>query len=387
MTEVDGSPTPTTSVPTVGILGGGQLGRMLALAAIRMGLSVHFLVPKDSSSVDGLGQTTVGDWKDPEVLIPFARSCDVITVESEWAPLEYIEALNIPLPPCWPSSHTLSIIRDKGRQKQCLAGAGLPVPRFACCTTLEEAVAFIETTTFPVLVKRYQGSYDGYGNATVRSMDELHEAWKQLANNQGALVEEWVPFEQELSVLIARRPGGSYVTYPVAYTEQRDHRCHAVEVPASLPAKSQEAAIGISTKAIEAVEGVGILAVELFLTQDGSILINELAPRPHNTGHYSIEANYTSQFENHLRAILDWPLGSPELRTPVAVMVNIIGQHDRPVAIDTIVRALDVDDVSIHIYGKDSSRPKRKMGHVTVTGNQLTEAREKAERAAAMIIL
>ena len=381
MSEVIGQ-----SFPTIGIMGGGQLGRMMALAAIRMGMTVRFMVPKATGGTQGLGTTYVGNWTDPSILEPFVDGCDVITVESEWAPIEAVENLNTSVP-CYPRSSTLSLIRDKGIQKTTLRDAGLPVPSFACCSSYTDALEYIEQIGFPVVVKRFKGSYDGYGNATAHSVDELKEAWTQLADENGVLVESWVPFVRELSVLVARTPGGKHVTYPVAYTEQKDHRCHAVEVPASLDAETTKKALEIGIGAVEAVDGIGLTAVELFEMEDGQILVNELAPRPHNTGHYSIEACFTSQFENHLRGILDWPLGSPSLRVPCAVMVNILGHREHTVTVDTVIQALNSNDVSVHIYGKEEARPKRKMGHATATGDDMTTVRGKAELTASQIIL
>ncbi len=376
---------PGPSLPTVGILGGGQLGRMLALAAIRMGIQVRFLIPESAGPVEGIGFTDVGDWNDPYVLAAFAEKCDVITVESEWAPLEHVEALPPPIPPLRPSPRSLSLIRDKGVQKKLLADANLPVPDFACCASIEEAIGAAERFSFPVVLKRFQGSYDGYGNATVRDRRSIELAWEKLADERGLLVESWVPFVRELSVLIARRPGGEQVTYPVAYTEQRDHRCHAVEVPAQISASTEEQARRIGLKAVEAVDGIGVTAVELFEREDGTILVNELAPRPHNTGHYSIEGCHTSQFENHLRGILDWPLGDPSLRAPHAVMVNVLGQESLPGQGCNIQDALDVPGVAVHLYGKKEAHPGRKMGHVTATGTAPGPIRKRAERAASSI--
>lgn len=381
MSEVTGN-----SFPTIGIMGGGQLGRMMALVAIRMGMSVRFMVPKPTGGTKGLGTTLVGDWKDPSVLEKFVEGCDVITVESEWAPIEAVESLGTSVP-CYPKSSTLSIIRDKGIQKTTLRDAGLPVPEFACCSSYSEAHEYAEKIGFPVVVKRFKGSYDGYGNATAHSTEELKSAWTQLADENGVLIEAWVPFTRELSVLVARTPKGQCETYPVAYTEQRDHRCHAVEVPAKISLETEKKALEIGIGAVEAVDGIGITAVELFELEDGSIYINELAPRPHNTGHYSIEACFTSQFENHLRGILSWPLGSPYLRVPCAVMVNVLGHRSEPVLVDSMIDSLAINEASVHIYGKEETRPKRKMGHVTVTGTDVTAVRTKAEQAASQIIL
>lgn len=375
------------SFPTIGILGGGQLGRMTALAAIRMGLHVRFLAPRPDGPMMDLGEAIVGDWTDPDVLRDFAGPCAVVTVESEWAPAEHLAAVLPPGTALWPRPETLHLIRHKGRQKETLVRAGLPVPDFACCSTVDAALDAAGSFGYPVLLKQYRGSYDGYGNATVQSPEALKAAWPDLAADDGLLVERFVPFERELSVLVARRPGGEQVTYPVAYTEQRDHRCHAVVVPAQIPAGVAAEAQRVGRAAVEAVDGVGLTAVELFELADGRILVNELAPRPHNTGHYSIEGSHTSQFENHVRAILDWPLGSPELRAPVAVMVNVLGHREGAPGLEGYRKALAVPGAAVHIYGKEAVRPRRKMGHVTVTGTDPQETRRRAEEAAELIQL
>jgi 5-(carboxyamino)imidazole ribonucleotide synthase len=238
------------------------------------------------------------------------------------------------------------------------------------------------------MLKRLKGSYDGYGNATVRNAQELHTAWHKLSDESGLMIEVWVPFVRELSVLVARRPGGDHVIYPVAYTEQRDHRCHAVVVPADIKAETARRARQIALGAVEAVQGVGLTAVELFEMEDETILINELAPRPHNTGHYSIEGSYTSQFENHLRAILDWPLGDPALREPVAVMINVLGHREasQPET-NGYQKALSIPGAAVHLYGKTGVHARRKMGHITATGSDPFEVRARAEEAANAIRL
>ncbi|MEX1056010.1 MAG: ATP-grasp domain-containing protein, partial [Rhodothermales bacterium] len=230
-------------------------------------------------------------------------------------------------------------------------------------------------------------SYDGYGNATVRSEDELKAAWSALAADDGLMIEAFVPFEQELSVLVARRPGGEHVVYPVAHTEQRNHRCHAVVVPAVAESAVIAEAKRVGLAAVDAVQGEGLTAVELFQAPGGSILINELAPRPHNTGHYSIEACYTSQFENHVRAVLDLPLGNADLREPAAVMINVLGTRDGVAGTEGLQEALGIPGARVHLYGKPRVRPNRKMGHVTVTGVDRDEVRSRAEMAASFIRL
>ncbi len=377
---------PTQCIPVIGILGGGQLGRMTAMAALRMGLQVRFLVPEPTGSAESLGETMVGDWQDPAVLRHFASGCTVVTVESEWAPADLLEPVLPKDTALWPKAETIKWIRDKGTQKRVLAKAGLPLPDFACCTTLEEALAAAERLGYPVVLKRYRGSYDGYGNFTAHTPEALANGWARLAQEDGLLVEVWIPFVRELAVLVARSPSGQEVLYPVVYTEQREHRCYLVQAPADVPDAVATEAQRLARAAVEAIGGVGIMAVELFELSDGRLLINELAPRPHNTGHYTIEGCYTSQFENHVRAILDWPLGSPELREPVAVMVNILGQRrSDQLDLSGLPEALRIPGVFIHLYGKTAVRPGRKMGHVTATGRDANEVRHRAETAASLI--
>ncbi len=359
---------------------------MLALAAIRMGLNVRFLLPRPEGSVDGLGEAMVGDWTDPEVLHRFASACSVLTVESEWAPAEEAAGVLLSGVAIWPSPYTIGLIQDKGRQKSVLKEAGLPVPSFTLPASLEEALRDADILGYPLLLKKRLGSYDGYGNADVKDASGLRTAWNRL-HEGGVMLEAWAPFVRELSVIIARRPGGEHVVYPVALTVQKDHRCHSVVAPAPIEPAVAERARQTALRAVEAVDGVGVTAVEMFEMPDGNVLVNELAPRPHNTGHYSIEGCYTSQFENHLRAILDWPLGSPALRAPVAVMVNVLGEREGEPDPTTVPDALSMPGVSIHLYGKTEVRPKRKMGHVTITGADASDALSRAEMSARRIRL
>ena len=372
--------------PRVGILGGGQLGRMLALAGIRMGLRIRFLSPSPAGPMEGLGEQIVGDWHDPEVLQRFASGCEVVTVESEWAPADRLAAA-VDGVAVHPVPETIRLIRHKGVQKERLREAGLPVPDFIRAPTLEAALSAAEELSYPVLVKKYQGSYDGYGNATARNPEDVRAAWNDLSDQDGVLVEEWVPFDRELAVLVARRLDGVHVTYPVAHTIQKSHRCHTVIVPADVPESVSAEARRVALGAVEAVGGIGITAVELFAMHDGSILVNELAPRPHNTGHYSIEGCHTSQFENHLRAVLGWPLGNPDLREPVAVMVNLLGTRSGRPSLNGLTDALAVPGVAVHVYGKPEVKPDRKMGHVTATGTVADEVLSRALHAANTIRL
>ncbi len=372
-----------TTMPTVlGILGGGQLGRMLALAAIRMGVAVRFLAPEDEGGVRGLGEATFADWTCPDVLGAWAEGCTAVTVESEWAPADVLAAA-APGLRLYPSPACLAVIRDKGAQKTALQAAGLPTPAFVLVDALAGAAAAARALGYPVLLKRRWGSYDGYGNATAHDEASLEAGWARLGG-EGLMLEAFAPFVRELSVLVCRTDAGARVVYPVLETVQRDHRCHSVVAPAPVAEATAQEAVRVASAAVEAVGGVGNVAVELFEMEDGRILINEMAPRPHNTGHLTIEACYTSQFENHVRAVLGWPLGSPELRTPAAAMVNIIGRRSGPADASALAGALGAPYASVHLYGKARSRPRRKMGHVTATASTTAEALRIAEEAAAL---
>lgn len=378
---------PNDNFPTIGIMGAGQLGRMTAYSALRMGLSVHLLTPHPTGSMEGVGQTTVADWSDPKMLKAFAEPCSVITLENEWAPIDAMDRARPDDTALWPSPDTLQIIRHKGVQNDTLLAAGLPLPEYHRCTTLDEAREAADKLGYPVVVKQYRRSYDGYGNAFATNEDDLKDAWPDLRGEDGLLVENKVDFVQELSALVARRPGGEHVVSPIAFTEQRDHRCHAVVVPADISPEIEQEARQVAVAAVEAVDGVGLNAVELFHDPDRGILVNEIAPRPHNTGHYSIEGAHTSQFDNHVRAVLDWPLGNPDLRVPNTVMVNILGHRQGKPRTRGLTEALDIPDVSVHIYGKSDVRPNRKMGHVTATGADRELIRERAEQAAELVQL
>ncbi len=373
--------------PILGILGGGQLGRMTALAAIRMGVPVRFLVPEKTGSIEDFADVTVGDWTDARVLRAWARGCTAITVESEWAPADVLAGVLPEGVGLWPAPATLVAIRDKAVQKATIQKAGLPMPDFRVCHSRAELDRAALALGLPLMLKKRRGSYDGYGNHLCRAASDLDAGWKHLAGDDGLVAEAWVDFTAELSVLVARTPLGKTEVYPVFWTEQRDSRCHAVVVPGGFSDEVEREARRIALGAVEAVAGVGITAVELFLTADGRVLVNELAPRPHNTGHVTIEACHTSQFENHARAVLGLPLGDAGLRVPAACMVNVLGQRRATASGQTLAAALGVPGAAVHLYGKRSVSPRRKMGHVTVTADTPEIARERAEHAAGLLKL
>ncbi|MBC8144144.1 MAG: ATP-grasp domain-containing protein, partial [bacterium] len=253
---------------------------------------------------------------------------------------------------------------------------------FASIDSHDNALEFGSLHGYPFVLKSRRNGYDGYGNATIRNADAIDEGWKKItrdADDVDLYAEDFVSFESELAVMIARGRDGSIATYPLVETVQRSHICHLVSVPARVDDDVARRAMQYACGAVEAINGVGIFGVELFVTGDGEVLVNEMAPRPHNSGHYTIEGCVTSQFENHIRAVMGWPLGSTELRAPAVAMVNILGRGDESGMLDDYPSALANPRTHVHIYGKRESRIGRKMGHVTVLADTLEQAIAEAE--------
>ena len=373
------------SSPVLGILGGGQLGRMTALAAARLGVPVRILTPTVSGPAAPFADVTVADWTDPFVLRDWAEECAVVTVESEWAPADRLVEVLPEAVALRPGVETLVAVRHKGRQRARFADHGLPQPDSVWAASVDEAIEAVDRFGAGVL-KQFEGSYDGYGNATCRTPDEVRAAWAALAADDGLLVEACVPFDAEAAVTVARRADGVAVVYPVVRSEHRDHRLHVATLPAGFPTDVERRAGDVAQATIEALGATGVATVELFVTADGSVLVNEVAPRPHNTAHLTIDASHTSQFENHVRAVLGLPLGDPGLRVPAACMVNVLGRREGETRPD-LRAALDVPGASVHLYGKAHVRPDRKMGHVTATASTVEDARARAERAAEAVDL
>lgn len=377
----------TVTSPTVGIMGGGQLGRMMAAAALRLGVETRILQTDRSGPADGLARVFTGDWHDESTVSRFAAECDVITFENEWVELDTLMRVMPPWTKLWPTADAMAGVRDKIRQKNLAKAEGLPVGEFRACATLDEARDAAQAFGYPVLFKRPTHSYDGYGNRTVEGEADVQGAYEALADGGRVLVEKFVPFERELAVLVARSVSGEVVTYPVAATVQKNHRCEAVELPAPIPAAVDQLASELARRTAVVYGVVGIAGVELFQLADGTLLVNEIAPRPHNTGHYTIDACVTSQFENHIRAVLDYPLGDPSLIAPATVMVNVLGKREGATSLEHLPAALGVPGANVHLYGKREVRPGRKMGHVTVVGDTLEDVRKRANMAAERLLL
>jgi 5-(carboxyamino)imidazole ribonucleotide synthase len=375
----------------IAILGGGQLARMSAAAAYRLGCEVGIVArPGDDSPALLLAtERFVGDWSSPALLDAVAACADVVLLENEFiAPdiLRYLEATG----KCQvvPSSQTIALVQDKFFQKTALAQAGLPVPRFTAVDTPDDVLAASHRFGLPLVLKCRTNGYDGYGNELIRGTADIAPAFEKLLRRGSPLmVEEFIPFTKELAVMAVRNQRGEEVIYPVVETIQHAHVCHTVLAPAAVSETTAANVTALARQVLEAIHGTGIFGIELFLLNDGEVLINEIAPRPHNSGHYTIEACETSQFENHIRSGLNLPLGSPRMRTPVAVMVNLLSGFEAPAQPTGLETALQVPGVTVHLYGKKASRPGRKMGHVTALGADLVETRERALRAARAIAI
>ncbi len=362
---------------TIGILGGGQLGRMMAFDAQRMGMKVVVLDPDPNAPAGQVAnQHIVGSFRDPQKIAELAQVCDVVTVEIEHVDADALETLEKQGVSVQPSSKTIRLVQDKYAQKQYFDTLGIPLAPFVDVRDEQGAYQAGEQLGFPFILKAKKLAYDGRGNAVVRTHDDIPQAFKALGG-QNLYAEGWIPFTKELAVIIGRGLDGSVVAYPVVETVQKDNICHVVTAPATISAKAMHQAQEMARAAVSSLDGAGIFGVELFLQADGKVLLNEIAPRPHNSGHYTIEACSTSQFEQHIRAITGLPLGKADLRVPAAVMVNILGQETGEATQALVDQAVAISGASLHWYGKSESRPQRKMGHVTVTGETLEDIKER----------
>jgi phosphoribosylaminoimidazole carboxylase len=362
---------------TIGILGGGQLGQMMAFDAQRMGMKVVVLDP-DSNAPAGqvANQHIVGSFRDSQMIAELAQVCDVVTVEIEHVDTEALEALEKQGVKVQPSAKTIRLIQDKFAQKQHFAAKEIPVAPFVEVADEQVVYQAGEKLGFPFILKAKKLAYDGRGNAVVRTREDIPQAVKALGG-QGLYAEGWIPFTKELAVMITRGLDGTVVAHPVVETIQKDNICHVVIAPANISVKATQQAEKIALEAVSSLDSAGIFGVELFLIADDTVLLNEVAPRPHNSGHYTLEACKTSQFEQHIRAITGLPLGETDLRVPAAVMVNILGQETAEATQALVDKAVNIPGASLHWYGKSESRPQRKMGHVTVTGDSLENIAEQ----------
>ncbi|WP_439879983.1 5-(carboxyamino)imidazole ribonucleotide synthase [Pontibacter sp. MBLB2868] len=360
----------------LGILGGGQLGRMLMQAGLDFNLYTLVLDPDENAPCkDICNEFFVGSFRDFDTVYAFGKNCDILTIEIEHVNADALEKLEQEGVKVYPDAQTVRTIQDKGLQKEFYKQHNIPTSDFMILkdkAELEDNLHFL-----PAFQKLRREGYDGRGVVRLGGIADTVKAFEEPS-----VLEKLVTFDKEISVIVARNADGEVTAFPVV--ELSFHPEHnlvdSLFAPANVPFKLQRLAIEIATRVIESFNMVGILAVEMFLTKDGQILVNEVAPRPHNSGHHTIKANYTSQYEQHLRAILNLPLGSTEIQS-AAVMLNLLGEpgFDGEAKYEGLEKALAVPGVYIHLYGKKYTRPARKMGHITVLGQTIEEAQQRAD--------
>lgn len=383
------SPEAAAPVPTIGMVGGGQLARMSHQAGIALGVSLRVLAaaPDDSAALIS-PSTDVGDPGDPDDLARFATGVDVLTYDHELVDLDALASIESQgTATSRPSAEALRFATDKAHQRREFAAAGLPLPRHEVTADRDVAEAAAARLGWPAVLKTARGGYDGRGVWIVDGPDALSARLDDLTDRSGVLaeviVEEAVRLEREMAVIVVRAPDGTGRSYPVTETVQVDGICRETITPARLPGEVAEESRRIAERAAEVAGAVGLIAVELFY--DGtSVTINEVATRPHNSGHWSIEGAVTSQFENHLRAVAGLPLGSTDLVAPVVVSANVLGHADGRDPRDHLAAALAVPGAHVHLYAK-GPRAGRKLGHVTVLADSIDDARHRARTAVAAL--
>ncbi|WP_306353641.1 5-(carboxyamino)imidazole ribonucleotide synthase [Flavobacterium sp. '19STA2R22 D10 B1'] len=365
----------------LGILGGGQLGKMLLTETRKFDIQTYVLDPSDEApSKIACNQFFQGDLMDYDTVYRFGKQVDVLTFEIEHVNIEALEQLELEGIKVYPSPKTLKLIQNKGTQKDFYAEHNIPTASYTRFNTLEALKSAVENKQidFPFVWKSTQFGYDGNGVKVIRSTHDF-----EGLPSVECIAESMIPFKNELAVIVTRNPSGQIKTYPVVEMEFHPtaNQVEYVICPARIDTKIAEKARAIALNVSEKFNHVGLLAVEMFQTHDDEILINEVAPRPHNSGHYSIEASYTSQFEQHIRAILDLPLGNTDSKV-AGIMVNLVGAENFSgnVIYENIETILSWDGVTPHIYGKKETRPFRKMGHVTIVNEDIAEARKIAEK-------
>lgn len=369
----------------VGIVGAGQLARMMAQAAIPLEIELTLLA---ASANDGAAkvvpQVIVGAPDDPQRMRELAERVDALTFDHELVDPDHLAALEADGFAVWPSAATMALAQNKRRQRAELGAMGFPVPAFRDIETFDDLAAFGSEHDWPIVIKASRGGYDGRGVWIARSEDEARGVFDEArAHGTVLLVEQFLPLDRELAVLVARRPSGEVAVYPAVETVQRNGVCNELRVPlTSVGAHAAEAEV-MARRIAEETQAVGIMAVEFFIAND-TLYVNELAPRPHNSGHWTIEGAQTSQFEQHLRAVLDLPLGATGLTGPAVATVNVLGPADGSDPAERLPVVMAMPGVHVHLYGKEA-RPGRKLGHVTVVGNDADDVFARAVRAARVL--
>ncbi len=366
---------------TIGIVGGGQLGRMLTEAAHKLKFRVVVLDPTPNSPAGQVAdEQIIGDFKKREDILKLAEVSDFITFEIESADNETLEELIKKGKIVHPAPNILKIIKDKFNQKVFLVNKNIPVAEFVLIDTVEQAEKQAEIFGYPYLLKARFDAYDGRGNFVVRNKSDISEAFQKLTKSP-IYAEKFVTFEKELAVVSARDTFNTIQSYEVVETIHKNNICHIVRSPAVVSPEIRQKAKDLAEKVLENLKGVGVFAVEMFLLKNGELLVNEIAPRVHNSGHHTIEAYSVSQFEQHIRAITGMHLLAPVATSTSAVMVNILGDRDGKATLKGGSELKDKNGIHLHIYGKMETRKERKMGHITALADTVPEAEERALNA------
>lgn len=354
---------------SIGIFGSGQLGKMTAIAAKHMGYRVHIFSPSNDSPAGQVADLELqADYTDLQAVENFAKNVDVITLEFENVPTEALDAA-ANYTPVHPGANTLSKTQNRGLEKQLLVELEIPTCKFQVVTSLEELVT-ASNELMPAILKTTTDGYDGKGQAVIRSQSDVEQAWNSLNTNE-AILEEFIDYDFEFSVIGARSSSGQFAAYPPIRNMHENQILDISIVPSGIASDVSDKATTIVGQIMERLDTIGMLCVEFFY-RDGEILVNEMAPRPHNSGHLTIEATATSQFEQQVRAVCGLPLGSTRLTSPAA-MANLLGDHWQN-GVPNWAQALAMPDVKLHLYCKDEPKPKRKMGHLTAIASSADEA-------------
>ena len=371
----------------MGIIGGGQLGQMMTEVAGKLNLEVIVLDPGDNPPAVQAGASQIkGDLRDSEKIKELAKNSDFLTWEIEHINAEVLEQLEQTGAKVNPSPKTLSQIKDKYLQKEYLKENGIPTAPFRKVENEQEIEDAARELGLPLLLKTRFGGYDGRGNHVIHSVEEINDGFEKLGKEY-LYVEGFVEFEKELSVIAVRDKEGTIKTYPVVETIHENNILQVVLAPAPVSSEQSLKATDFAKKVLEHLEGAGVFGIEMFLTKGGEIMVNEIAPRVHNSGHFTIEACEVSQFENQLRAVSEMELGSTGMKVGAAVMVNILGERNGIAEVSGAKEAEGLGDVYVHIYGKKDVKPERKMGHLTVVGDNMEEVLERANKAKSLITI
>lgn len=366
----------------VGIVGGGQLGRMMAYEAKKMGFFVSILDPTLHSPAGQVADNQIlANFNDEKAILKLAQNSDYLTFEIENTNGKFLDELEEKTP-CQinPSGKLWRVLQDKLAQKNAFRDYRIKNPKFLPVNDFDDLRDALRKLSLPFLLKVRFDAYDGRGNFLVKKQKDLDSAWKML-NNRPAYAEEFIRFDKELAVMVARDKQGRTACYPVVETIQKNHICHFVLAPAQISDLAKKRAKILALGIVDSLEGVGVFGVEMFKTSNDEVLVNEISPRVHNSGHYTIEACITSQFEQHIRAIAGLPLGSCDMIVPAAVMANILGQRQGLASPGNLEKVLKIPGLNLHIYGKKETRLERKMGHITVVGKTINTALVKARKA------